>query len=65
MILPGITPGAPTTPTSVSFTAWASAGAALVFGIDYVGMTAEPEVGGIKTEEQAYMMFSIGYKHKF
>ena len=39
--------------------------AALVFGIDYVGMTAEPEVGGIKTEEQAYMMFSIGYKHKF
>lgn len=39
--------------------------AALVFGIDYVGMTAEPEVGGIKTEEQAYMMFSVGYKHKF
>ena len=39
--------------------------AALVFGIDYVGMTAEPEVGGIKTEEQAYMMFSVGYKHKY
>ena len=39
--------------------------AALVFGIDYVGMTAEPEVGGIKTDEQAYMMFSVGYKHKF
>lgn len=39
--------------------------AALVFGIDYVGMTAEPEIGGIKTDEQAYMMFSIGYKHKF
>ena len=39
--------------------------AALVFGIDYVGMTAESEVGGIKTDEQAYMMFSIGYKHKF
>ena len=39
--------------------------AALVFGIDYVGMTAEPEVGGIKTEEQAYMMFSVGYKPTF
>ena len=64
MILSGVTPGAPTTPTSVSFTAWASAGRS-ISPIPPRWFSVEPEVGGIKTDEQAYMMFSVGYKHKF
>ena len=38
---------------------------ALTFGIDFIGSTAKPEIGGLELDSQKYYVFSVGYKYTF